>query len=62
MVTAQILVNALAEKDVKIQQFSLMVFDECHHAHAKHSYNQIMFHYLDLKLSSAHFVLPQVMV
>lgn len=50
VVTAQLLVNALLEHDVKINDFTLMVFDECHHAHAKHSYNQIMQSYMDLKL------------
>ncbi|KAK3094493.1 hypothetical protein FSP39_002464 [Pinctada imbricata] len=61
VVTAQLLVNAIIEHDVEIQEFSLMVFDECHHAHAKHSYNQIMFSYLDLKLDEkCHASLPQI--
>lgn len=52
VVTAQLLVNALKERDVQICDFTLMVFDECHHSHAKHSYNQIMQQYLDIKLKS----------
>ena len=50
MVTAQILVNAMRDNDIKIEDFTLMVFDECHHAHANHAYTQIMDKYMDLKL------------
>ncbi|XP_062594925.1 antiviral innate immune response receptor RIG-I-like [Saccostrea cucullata] len=60
VITAQILVNALAVGDVKIEDFTLIVFDECHHSHAKHPYNQIMAHYLDLKLEDRHRQLPQI--
>jgi ERCC4-related helicase len=60
VITAQILVNALAVGDVQIEDFTLIVFDECHHSHAKHPYNQIMAHYLDLKLEGRHRELPQV--
>lgn len=60
VITAQILVNALATGDVQIEAFSLIVFDECHHSHAKHPYNQIMAYYLDLKLEDKHKQLPQV--
>jgi hypothetical protein len=35
--------------EVKIEDFTLMVFDECHHAHANHAYTQIMDKYMDLK-------------
>ncbi|XP_052100653.1 antiviral innate immune response receptor RIG-I-like isoform X2 [Mytilus californianus] len=50
VVTAQLLVNALIEQDVTIDDFTLMVFDECHHAHANHSYNRIMQAYMDQKI------------
>jgi endoribonuclease Dicer len=50
VVTAQILVNSMRDNDIKIEDFTLMVFDECHHAHANHSYTQIMDKYMDLKL------------
>ena len=62
VVTAQLLVNALLEHDVEINDFTLMVFDECHHAHAKHSYNQIMQSYMDQKLKnqSLRNTLPMV--
>lgn len=60
VITAQILVNALAMGDVQIEDFSLIVFDECHHSHAKHPYNQIMAYYLDLKLEDKHKQLPQI--
>nr|WBR62860.1 RIG-I like receptor 1 [Azumapecten farreri] len=62
VVTAQLLVNALLEKNVNITQFSLLVFDECHHSNLKHSFNRIMHHYIDLKLDDAtdNNTLPQV--
>ncbi|XP_069140707.1 ATP-dependent RNA helicase DHX58-like [Argopecten irradians] len=63
VVTAQLLVNALCEKNVEITQFSLLVFDECHHSNFKHSFNRIMHHYIDIKLdpdTDERKVLPQV--
>uniref|UniRef100_K1QX86 RNA helicase n=1 Tax=Magallana gigas TaxID=29159 RepID=K1QX86_MAGGI len=50
VVTAQILLNALRDGIVSVTDFSLMVFDECHHTNDNHSYNMIMNRYLDLKL------------
>ncbi|CAG2224485.1 DDX58 [Mytilus edulis] len=50
VVTSQLLVNALIEQDVKIDDFTLMVFDECHLARADHSYNRIMHVYMDQKM------------
>jgi len=43
-------VNGMRDNDIKIEDFTLMVFDECHHAHANHVYTQIMDKYMDLKL------------
>ena len=58
VLTAQVLVNSLkkdktdatGEKELTIGQFSLLVFDECHHAIKKHPYNEIMRFYLRQKL------------
>lgn len=50
VVTAQILLNALRDGIVSVTDFSLMVFDECHHTNDNHSYNMIMNRYLDIKL------------
>ncbi|XP_033757113.1 probable ATP-dependent RNA helicase DDX58 [Pecten maximus] len=62
VVTAQLLVNALFEKNVMITDFSLLVFDECHHSNLKHAFNRIMHHYIDLKLDDTvdGRALPQV--
>ncbi|XP_052772382.1 ATP-dependent RNA helicase DHX58-like [Mya arenaria] len=51
VVTAQILLNALRAKKIEsVKEFSLIVFDECHHSNKQHMYNEIMSRYLDLKL------------
>ncbi|CAC5422567.1 DDX58 [Mytilus coruscus] len=50
VVTAQLVVNALKNDEIKVEDFTLMVFDECHHANASHAYAQIMHGYLKLKL------------
>ncbi|XP_052773443.1 antiviral innate immune response receptor RIG-I-like isoform X1 [Mya arenaria] len=51
VVTAQILVNALKAKKIEsVREFSLIVFDECHHSNKQHMYNEIMARYLHLKL------------
>jgi len=49
VLTAQILVDALKSKRVKITDFSLLIFDECHHTNNKHPYNIIMLAYLTIK-------------
>ena len=59
VVTAQVLLNALKkkpasegvpnEKHVSISQFSLLVFDECHHTTKEHPYNEIMRWYMTEK-------------
>ncbi|XP_070212563.1 antiviral innate immune response receptor RIG-I-like [Littorina saxatilis] len=50
VMTAQILLNALEQKEIDgIHEFSLVVFDECHHTQLKHTYNRIMHHYMALK-------------
>eukprot|EP00058_Branchiostoma_floridae_P024799 XP_002610289.1 hypothetical protein BRAFLDRAFT_93024 [Branchiostoma floridae] len=60
--TPQILLNALLEKTVKITDFSLIVFDECHHTKKDASYNKIMAEYLKIKLADplSQANLPQI--
>ncbi|XP_064630359.1 ATP-dependent RNA helicase DHX58-like isoform X2 [Lineus longissimus] len=70
VMTAQLLVNAMmspkaAKFDnvmdlVKFDDFSMMIFDECHHTARDHPYNLIMTRYVDQKLEG-HESLPQVL-
>ena len=65
VMTAQILVNALNSKNkeerVQLSDISLLLFDECHHAHKEHAYNRIMEKYLALKFQPGNkHKLPQV--
>jgi len=62
VVTAQILVNALKNKEIEaVTAFSMMVFDECHHTNNDHRFNEIMKLYMRLKLDGGnHANLPQV--
>jgi len=61
VLTPQILVDALNEEqaEVDISSFSLLIFDECHHAVKGHPYSKVMAHYLDKKLEGSRS-LPQV--
>ena len=49
VLTAQILVDALKSRRVRITDFSLLIFDECHHTNKEHPYNEIMLAYLGIK-------------
>ncbi|XP_061175548.1 antiviral innate immune response receptor RIG-I-like isoform X1 [Saccostrea echinata] len=62
VVTAQMLVNALTNQGVSIRDFSLLIFDECHHCHGSHPFKQIMNQYMDVKLEQTdeESQLPQV--
>ena len=63
VLTAQILVNALKDKDnrVALSDISLLIFDECHHAQKGHPYNKVMEQYLALRLQpGSRHELPQV--
>ena len=64
IVTAQVLLDALARKEIAgINKFSLIVFDECHHTHANHTFNQIMGRYMDIKFHKHDAgLLPQVLI
>lgn len=45
------MVNALIEQDVKIDDFTLMMFDECQHFQANHCDNKIMKAYMVQKIN-----------
>ena len=47
VLTAQILVNALKENQVKLSDISMLILDECHHTTKEHPYNMIMGQYMD---------------
>lgn len=57
VMTPQLLLNMLTavpsengdELATKITDFSLIVFDECHHSDKSHAYNEIMIAYFDIK-------------
>uniref|UniRef100_A0A8C4Q9J3 RNA helicase n=1 Tax=Eptatretus burgeri TaxID=7764 RepID=A0A8C4Q9J3_EPTBU len=63
--TAQILYNAFEtsimdeDEQVLITDFSLIIFDECHHTDKEAVYNKIMMHYLLVKEEGTH-PLPQI--
>ncbi|XP_067117664.1 probable ATP-dependent RNA helicase DDX58 isoform X1 [Osmerus mordax] len=61
VLTPQILVNALARRELpSLASLSLLILDECHNTTGKHPYNVLMASYLDTKLSSGGPTLPQV--
>lgn len=62
--TPQILVNNL-ERNAdynSIHDFTLLIFDECHHTKKDEPYNKVMRLYLQEKLGSSALQLPQVFV
>ena len=62
--TPQILVDALSRTTDRIEsltQFTLLVFDECHHTTKGHAYNKIMNFYMDEKFNQQSLNLPQVL-
>ncbi|XP_076804878.1 ATP-dependent RNA helicase DHX58-like [Clavelina lepadiformis] len=59
IMTPQILVNLLGDELLDIQELTLLIFDECHHAVKKDPYSQIMKHYLDAKFQPTS-TLPQI--
>uniref|UniRef100_A0A915ESB8 RNA helicase n=1 Tax=Ditylenchus dipsaci TaxID=166011 RepID=A0A915ESB8_9BILA len=71
VVTPQIILNMLNERPREeddptyrpflLTTFTLLIFDEAHHANEQHPYNQIMEIYHELKESAAHkYPLPQI--
>ncbi|KAL4231864.1 Caspase recruitment domain [Mactra antiquata] len=61
VVTAQVLLDAIINKEIDgISCFSLIVFDECHHTYANHTFNAIMGRYMDRKFLKDDAVLPQI--
>ncbi|CAC5377971.1 IFIH1 [Mytilus coruscus] len=46
---------------VNIDQFTLLVLDECHHTYGKSPYNEIMGHYRKKKFENGQNNLPQIM-
>ncbi|XP_076460838.1 ATP-dependent RNA helicase DHX58-like isoform X2 [Babylonia areolata] len=54
VMTAQVLLNALDQKEVEgVCQFSMLVLDECHHTNLQHPFNSIMHYYMAVKYSSS---------
>ena len=43
--TAQKLVNALANGQMQVSELSMIIFDECHHTSYNHPYHEIMRYY-----------------
>nr|CAB3237962.1 probable ATP-dependent RNA helicase DHX58 [Phallusia mammillata] len=60
-VTPQVILNAIQKKDaeVSLENFDLLVFDECHHCTGMSPYNRLMRQYLHLK-NRRSLCLPQV--
>lgn len=52
VMTPQLLVEAIQRKDkdlVSLSEFTLLIFDECHHVTGKHPFNLLMKLYMELK-------------
>lgn len=64
VITAQMLVNAMVKGDLRIESFSLIIFDECHHCHGGHAFYKTMIPYHDKKLEDPEerILLPQVSI
>nr|NP_001292234.1 probable ATP-dependent RNA helicase DHX58 [Crassostrea gigas]AGQ42556.1 retinoic acid-inducible protein 1 [Crassostrea gigas] len=62
VITAQMLVNAMDKRNLRIESFSLIIFDECHHCHGGHSFYKTMIPYHDKKLEDPEerIILPQI--
>ncbi|KAH9524737.1 hypothetical protein Btru_027650 [Bulinus truncatus] len=60
VMTPQILENHLKRNYLTVNQFSMWVFDECHHAHKKDPYSNLMYFYLNSKEWNPEIKLPQI--
>lgn len=60
VLTAQILVNCLQNKEMTLIDIDLLIMDECHHTTLSHPYNVIMLEYLKIKKESPRRKLPQI--
>ena len=58
--TPQILQNNLNIGKVRMTDFSLLIFDECHHARKKEPYNMLMKMYMMTRNEQRGAKLPQV--
>ena len=61
ILTPQLLENNFIDNEIDgVEEFSMFVFDECHHAQKEDTYNKIMARYCKAKLSRKSVRLPQV--
>ncbi|XP_055865717.1 antiviral innate immune response receptor RIG-I-like [Biomphalaria glabrata] len=61
VMTPKILENHLKKKHVFLHQFTMLIFDECHHTCRGEPYNNLMLKYIKIKHSTGVFrSLPQV--
>lgn len=60
VLTAQILINCLTNKEVKLSDVDMLIMDECHHTTMSHPYNRIMLSYLESKNERRGDRLPQI--
>ncbi|XP_041471940.1 probable ATP-dependent RNA helicase DHX58 [Lytechinus variegatus] len=63
VLTAQVLVNALKDENIKLtlSDIALLILDECHHCQKSNPYNILMALYRDLKLNSPRSPRPQIL-
>lgn len=60
VLTAQKLINAFDGHSVKIEQFGMLIMDECHHTDLNHPYNKIMRFYHKLRRENPGVQLPMI--
>ncbi len=58
--TPAIFDTSLKLQNIRFDDVTLLIFDECHHAHSDNHYNRIMGRYLVHKLFRLPVKLPQV--
>ncbi len=60
VLTGQILVNALKNKEISFSDINLLIIDECHHTNFDHPYNNLMRLYMAFKHETVKPNLPQI--